>query len=174
MGISELSTYLAVVLPPALSIFAAIVALSKRKEHAPDKSSTGLNDISIAVMQNMQRRITELERTVQIMYAWVGSLSSQVITAGGKPISLAEIEAQQNLVMDNSSKNPAKILGVLRERFSIEELEVIGFMMGAREGTLGKGTIDERALNLIRYCEHNHKMIDLVLAIQHDRPSPAQ
>lgn len=144
--------------PPAL-IVVAIFLLAR-----------GHGGSEMQVIDRMLKRIDDLENKIALYLAWNMQVSQQVVDLGGKPISYADIERAQHSIVSSISQDPARLLELLRTRFSIDEIETLAFELGAKEGALGAGDIDARALKLVRYAQSHAKLDRLALITWRQRP----
>lgn len=144
--------------PPVL-IVVAIVILAR-----------GRGGSEMQVIDRMLKRIDDLENKITLTLAWAMQLSQQVVGLGGKPTTYADIEQAQHSIVSAMSQDPIKLLQLLRDRFSIDEIESLAFELGAKEGALGAGNVDARALKLIRYAQTHNKLDRLALIAWRQRP----
>lgn len=155
---NELTAFLQVLIPPVLAVAALVILVRGRA------SSESL------VINQMLKRIDDLETKMTLSLAWAMQLSQQVVELGGKPIRFEDVERMQNAAVSSIKSDPSKLLGVLSTLFSIDELESLAFELGAKEGSLGNGEIDARALRLIRYAKSRNKVDVLAHLVWRQRP----
>ena len=144
--------------PPVL-IVVAIVILAR-----------GRGGSEMQVIDRMLKRIDDMENKITLTLAWAMQLSQQVVGLGVKPTTYADIEQVQHRIVSAMSQDPIKLLQLLRDRFSIDEIESLAFELGAKEGALGAGNVDARALKLIRYAQTHNKLDRLALVVWRQRP----
>lgn len=144
--------------PPVL-IVVAIVILAR-----------GRGGSEMQVIDRMLKRIDDLENKTTMSLAWAMRLSQQVVELGGKPINYADIERTQNGLISSMSEDPSRLLQLLRDRFTIDEIEMLAFELGAKEGALGAGNVDSRALKLVRFAQTHSKLDRLALIAWRQRP----
>lgn len=155
---SEVAVLVQTFVPPVL-IVVAIIILAR-----------GRGGSEMQVIDRMLKRIDDLENKITLTLAWAMQLSQQVVGLGGKPINYADIEQAQHGIVSAMSQDPGKLLQLLRERFSIDEIESLAFEIGAKEGALGAGNVDARALKLVRYAQTHNKLDRLALIAWRQRP----
>jgi hypothetical protein len=166
--VAELNAFIQSLIPPLL-VVAAMFILVMRKQTLPIADQR-----MIQMIDRLQKRVEILEEKLSLVQAWATKLSTQVVELGGKPIGIADIEPSSDGSIHLIAREPAKLLGLLRDHFSLDELESIAFEIGAKAGTLGDGNIDARALRLVRYAENNDRMLALAFAVWRERPNEAR
>lgn len=130
----------------------------------------GLNDRLKATEGELRTTQSEL-RNVQ---TYAARLAMQVIRLGGEPVTMADIEDTTTGTIHTMSRDTKRMLMMLREEFSIDELDVIAFEIGIRRGELGEGDIDSKALRLMEKAKAQGKLVDLAAIIWRERPDTAR
>lgn len=77
---NELTAFLQVLIPPVLAVAALVILVRGRA------SSESL------VINQMLKRIDDLETKMTLSLAWAMQLSQQVVELGGKPIRFEDVE----------------------------------------------------------------------------------
>jgi hypothetical protein len=144
------------------------VVLLMRKQPA---TVTPADDRLLQMIDRLQRRVDDLERQLAMMHAWATRLSAQVVGLGAQPIAIADIEPAQTGTIHTMSKEPARLLALLKAHFSSDEIESLALELGASEGTLGDGTKEAKARRLVRFAEDRGKTLDLAFLIWRERPN---
>ncbi|MCA9936197.1 MAG: hypothetical protein H6662_15630 [Ardenticatenaceae bacterium] len=67
----------------------------------------------------------------------------------------------------------AQLASLLKQHFSVEELDEIGFELGINPDDLAGETTGERARELILHTERNNRVLPLITICQRKRPSVA-
>lgn len=131
---------------------------------------TGVKD-ELRVTQGELRTTQGELRNVQ---TYAERLAMQVIRLGGEPVTMADIEDTTTGTIHTMSRDTKRMLMMLREEFSIDELDVIAFEIGIRRGELGEGDIDSKALRLMEKAKAQGKIVDLAAIIWRERPDTAR
>jgi hypothetical protein len=147
------------------SVSAALFIYVMRRKETPPVDSRLLE-----MVDRLQARVDTLELRVMQLQAWASSLSSQVVGLGGQPVSFAEIQQTQNGAVHQMAEDSARLLRILKDSYSVDELETVALELGAKDGTLGTGNVDARAAKLVRYAQNHNKLNELAFCIWRDRP----
>lgn len=167
MAANEINALMQTLLAPMLVALAVWLAMKKNPTPIAD---TRL----LQMIDRLQTRVDELEKDLRLVQTWAARLSAQVVSLGGQPITITDIEQATTGTIHTLSNDPSKLLQILRNEFDIDELELIAVELGMRKGMLGAGTVDDRALKLLRYAESQRKLPDLAFAIWRERPAAAR
>jgi hypothetical protein len=124
----------------------------------------------LKVMDKLQLQVNTLEDKLAMWQAYAMQLAMQIVSMGGKPVSMDDIENAKAATINRLSGEPEKLVRTLTKLFSLDELELIAYELGAKEGALGVGAVDARALKLMRYAENNGRLRDLAGIVWRQRP----
>jgi hypothetical protein len=167
VDVNSVNALMQTLLAPALVALAVWLAMKKTPIPIAD---TRL----LQMVDRLQIRVDELEKDLRLVQTWAARLSAQVVSLGGQPITITDIEQAHNGTIHALSNEPQKLLQILRNEFDIDELELIGLELGVRKGMLGDGDVDARAAKLFRHAEAQRRLPDLAFAIWRERPAAAR
>jgi Mg2+ and Co2+ transporter CorA len=167
----DLNALLQTLLPLAMVAWA--IALFMRKTPAtPLPADSRL----IEMIDRLQQELNEVKAELREMQDWAARLSAQVISMGGRPVTLTDIEnaSRSSSAIHRLSNDKAKLIDILKNEFSIDELELIASEIGAPGGTLGVGDVDEHVSKMINYATRKGKLMDVAFAVWRERPDSAR
>jgi hypothetical protein len=153
-----------------LLLVAWAVVLFMRKQPAPTMPADAR---LIEMIDRLQVELNEVKAELREMQDWASRLSAQVISLGGRPVTLRDIEnasKSSSVIHRLASGNRATLISTLKNDFSIDEIELIATELGARGGALGDGDIDARVAKLMQWAQRENKMMELAFIVWRERP----
>lgn len=157
-----------------ISIVLLVYVMQKKNAPAPVSQT---DNRLLEMIDKLQTRVDSLEREddekrkrIMALEMWAVRLSAQVVKLGGEPVQFSEIAQAQNTAINGIAKDRGALLRILRDHYSNDELDAVAVEIGARDGTLGQGSIDARSARLVQFAQQQNKMLDLAFIIWRDRP----
>lgn len=138
-----------------------------------DRLNTEMGQVK-GELRGTQDELRATQGELRDVQTYAARLAMQVIRLGGEPIRMTDVENSSSGSAHTLSWDAKRMLSVLRESFSAEELDVVAFEIGLKSGELGEGSPDTRAVKLIEAAKGRGRLIDLAGIIVRERPDAAR
>lgn len=154
----------------SMSIALFMFAMRKKADAPADVRLLEMIDRLQVEMTGVKAELKTTQNELHNVQTYAARLAMQVIRLGGEPVTMADIEDSGTGKIHVLSRDTKRLMNILREEFSVDELDVIAFEIGIRRGQMGDGDIDSRAVRLMETAKNQGRLIDLAAIVWRERP----
>lgn len=138
-----------------------------------DRLQTELTDVKTE-LRGTQDELRTTQGELRNVQTYAARLAMQVIRLGGEPVTMADIEDTSTGKIHMLSRDTKRLLHILRDEFSIDEIDVVAFEIGVSRGQLGEGDIGARVVRLMEIAKAQNRLVDLAAIVWRERPETAR